>query len=125
MAPARRSTIPGRNASVSSCTAATLSWTIAASLPGAASRTRPYEPKPALLHRPTTTLSEPRTAPISAPRCAGPARAPGPPPRLGAGGGAAGPDERLDSVLGAQPRGELLEAVGAAGGEHDVVAERG
>jgi hypothetical protein len=74
IAPARRSTIGRTNASVSSWTAATLTWTIAASAAGSASSTRPYEPKPALLHRPATNLSEPRTESISARRWAASAR---------------------------------------------------
>ena len=65
IAPARRATIVPTNASVSSWTAATLSWTIAASVAGSTSTTRAYEPKPALLHRPATNFSEARTDAMS------------------------------------------------------------
>src|SRR3954451_7796680 len=77
IAPARRSTIGRTNASVSSWTAATLTCTIAASVAGATSSTRAYEPKPALLHRPATNFSDARTDAMSVRRCSASARSVG------------------------------------------------
>ena len=89
-----------------------MSCTIAASCARVGSATRPYEPKPALLHSPATNFSDARTRRDE--------RAP-----LRRVGEVGGHGQRLDAVRGAQRRGELLEPVGAARDEDELVAERG
>ena len=111
-APAPCSTMRGRNAPVSSCSASTLSLTTSPSASRSLSRKLPRLPKPALLQRPTTSRSPSCSFLVRRPRCCGLPRS-------------QVSTSTCDVVGLAQLVGELLEPLAAAGHDGQVVAALG